>query len=179
MYVLFRSFKITFSYPAPPSPSRRKRDHPAGRRLKIASSVDRQCGGWRWALNSALSSRDEIWKIECIEIIHLWRRSGRGFLFGLQNAGIGQCDNVGVAEWVGNVDEHYCICSIKVVYDTLECDVHWIYGIGYPWLETDLQALGRAIGAPRSQWQSSDFSPHPDAKLVSSEDRWKLKCTTL
>ena len=44
--------------------------------------------------------------------------------------GLGQYDNVGLAERVGNVGEYYRCCRKAVVVDTLESDLHPIYESG-------------------------------------------------
>ena len=43
---------------------------------------------------------------------------------------MGQCDSVGMADWVSVVGEYYCFGRIAVVDDTLISDVQLMYGIG-------------------------------------------------
>ena len=95
--------KLLFHVKRPLDPERRKGDRPAGRRLKIASTVDWQRGGWCCTLSCALactvlSKRDRRVKVEGNEVIHLCHRSGRSFLFGWQSARADQCYNEGMAE---------------------------------------------------------------------------------
>ena len=84
--------------------------------------------------------------------------------------GRGQCDNVGMAEPIGVVGEYCCLYNISDVDDTLACFVNRRCGIGDHFLEAELEARGRAIGAPRSPWQSNDVSLH----TMQNKYHWEI-----
>ena len=82
LYVLFRSskkkhtrLKLLFHVKRRSARGRRKGDRPAGRRLKTASTAERQGGGWCCTVCcalpcSVLSNCNRRGKEECIEVMH-------------------------------------------------------------------------------------------------------------
>ena len=128
--------QMAFSCPAPLGPGRRKGDQLAGRRMKIASMVERQHGGWRYMgsfalLYSVLSNRDKGER-ECKEVIHWCHWSGQDFLFGWQNLRKCQCSNLGD----GGVSWHCGRVLLLLQHSSRgwhlrkQCALKWIYGIG-------------------------------------------------